>query len=546
MFHFVSKGRFGLVVLSLVLMVAAACGGGDAAPSITGADVQTAVKSALAAQPAAPGVTKAELEAAIRAQGGSQMTAADVKAAVDSAVAAMPAPRVDTAAIRPLIEQAVKSSVPEGTSAEEIKAMVQAAVTASTANVATRGELESTISKSIQDASAGALSAADVQRIVDASIDTLAAQVKAAAIVPPREQLAGKAAPTIADVTFEQQINAVLPGVPGGFTRVIVPKMQVPPATTGFDATLDANQTFIFPRGKRGHTAPYKGAWDSISWAFLTPFQFAPDLTLRQGVAIAFDMSEDQRTMLLHIDPDAVWHDGTSITAQQIKEAWEFGIAPGNSPGWGTVNRWLTVIGYEDASAGDRKDMPGLVAIDDKVLQLSMAIPTPTMPLKLARATLGLFKPDQVTNPDWEAAPIGVGPVEIKLNFETGETNFVKAANWWREPASVNIQMPVVPDGQTQFIMYENGEIDFIQQGRTAIPQAYENPKYADEIQHGSADGLTFWSYHVGKGPPLDDLNFRKALSHSIDMDLLVSAVFPGSQRMTRWCGLRWSAATRR
>jgi ABC-type transport system substrate-binding protein len=126
------------ILASIGLLAALSCAADEpAAPSITTADVQAAVKGALADAPAAPtgpsaaeiqtmvegavassmpaatdpaaiqrmveaavagvqtGVSKAELEAAIRAQAGTQVTAADVKALVDEVSASVEAVRAD-------------------------------------------------------------------------------------------------------------------------------------------------------------------------------------------------------------------------------------------------------------------------------------------------------------------------------------------------------------------------------------------------------------------------------------------------------------------
>ena len=71
-------------------------------------------------------------------------------------------------------------------------------------------------------------------------------------------------------------------------------------------------------------------------WIFMPPFHFASienNMELRQGFATGYSVSDDGIEYLLHINPDAIFQDGTKITAQAVKDAWEFAGMAGQ-PGW--------------------------------------------------------------------------------------------------------------------------------------------------------------------------------------------------------------------
>jgi len=510
-------------LLAIVLVATIACSSEEPAPAATNAaEIQSIVEAALKG---APGLSKADLEAAIKAQSAEQVTVADMKSAVDSAMAALPAPKIDTSAIRSLVEQAVAASVPEGTSPAEISRLVEAAVAAASKDAPTMGELEASIAKSLKDASADDLTAQDIQKIVNASVAALAASVADAASKAARAVAAAGAA-------------AELPAVRTGFSRVEIPPLVFDASNLEFPLLPGmrpaADQKIVFPwAAKKNGILPWNEGSQSGRttnlWTYMPLFQIDPNGSLAQGVALAYDVTDDGLSYIIHLDPEAIFHDGTPVTAADVKAAWEFASNPDYLPSWGgAADRVFKVIeGYPAVLDGSASEASGLEAIDDNTLRINLGTLDVLFPYKLGSTLAGIHKAhaQSLTDPDWDQHPIGVGPFAKTWDPASGGWLMFPQPNYWREPrGTVSIELIVVPDRQVQAIMYENEELDLWFPFPVSI---YLDPSHQFNKDLRKYPAAAMWGFVMDTNkPPFDDLNVRKAFAHGVDSQLNWNTAF--------------------
>ena len=174
-----------------------------------------------------------------------------------------------------------------------------------------------------------------------------------------------------------------------GFSRVTLPMLEPPPAGSIKSplALADSQELqYLYQSGpKEEVTPPFReGGGDRAHywWIFMPPFHFASianDMELRQGFATGYSVSDDGLEYLLHINPDAIFQDGTKITAAALKDAWEFAAYPDNQVGWGAILLHTRAIqGMSALEAGDATEASGLKVVDDHTLSITMEQFTPT------------------------------------------------------------------------------------------------------------------------------------------------------------------------
>ena len=256
-------------------------------------------------------------------------------------------------------------------------------------------------------------------------------------------------------------------------------------------------------------------------------FRFSPEGELLQGVAVGYDVNADATVFTIHIDPDAIFHDGAPVTAADVKAAWEFGGLPANQVSWGGSLLTLTQVqGFDAVASGDVEQATGLRAVGQRTLEISLDSPDPTWPLKLAVWMLGVFKADQAkADPDWERHPIGVGPFRATFDPETSDIDLTPAANWWRDkPFLERVELRFVGDLRTQLSMYEDGDADIIFAARQ--PTVHDR-RYIFHNDLVSVPDLSTWYFAFKtRAPPFDDVKVRAALAHATDMSAVVAAGF--------------------
>jgi len=366
----IAKTKVLVVILTLIAVFAAACAAEAPAP-VPAAEIRSMMQEAVAgaapatidpkeiqsiveaAVKAGPGVSKADLESAIKAQMGTQMTAADVKRVVDSAISAMPAPQIDIGAVRPLIEAAVAAAAPEGVSAAEIGRMVTAAVGAATKDVATRGELEASIAKSITDAAAGRLTADEVQKIVAASLVATEEAIEEATQAAKAADKAAQAA-----VIEAAAARTLAEGAPKAPDFRYIAKQQV--AGRYFDFVYDGPRPTTFnespaltrlvmsgalpPLEERipvaadvlvvplpDEVGAYGGTWRITNTRTSGPHAFgglgvqanADGETFIPNVVKSWTLSDDKKVYTFKLREGARWSDGAPFTTEDWRFAWE-------------------------------------------------------------------------------------------------------------------------------------------------------------------------------------------------------------------------------
>ena len=502
----------------------------------TAAEIQKLVSDSVAAALAAqPGLSRSDVESIVNSATAGQLSAEDVRKIVDDSVRALPVPEtLDLADVSRLVQSALPQ-LPETVSADEISRIVQAQVTAGLEDSLTRGDVEDLVAGAVTDAVGDQLSADDVKAIVESSLEATNKAIEEAAMAASDAAKAASGAAMAAEEAIQgvQQLSQIIPTPEPDTGIVRVAAAMPPPAFRG--ATV-ADQTLVFPiQSKRRGTAPNKeGSYILRSvdkWAYMPLFQFDPDGNLREGVADSYMVSDDGLTYTVFLKDEAVFHDGSSVTAADVKAAWEHGAFPENQISWGGSLQFLTkVVGIDAVASGDATVAAGLVAVDDKTLEITLKAPSPTWPLEMGTWLLGIYDADYAkANPEtkWQENPIGVGPYKLQWDPESGLIEVTPSDYWWGDPPVIQkITMPWVGDLQTQMIMYENGEADIIFGDLVRQPSAH-NPdhKFHGDLQKVKGSGMWYFAFDTAE-PPFDDINVRKALSHAVQMETAVHAVF--------------------
>ena len=117
--------------------------------------------------------------------------------------------------------------------------------------------------------------------------------------------------------------------------------------------------------GAARHFGPMDVGFGVVTGAlqYAMPFKALPDGTVAPYLVSSYEINDDATLYTLHIDPRAVWSDGSPVTASQIKAAWEWQTDPANA--WvegGLASIFLNgVVGFDAAADGEVDEIEGLV-----------------------------------------------------------------------------------------------------------------------------------------------------------------------------------------
>ena len=321
--------------------------------------------------------------------------------------------------------------------------------------------------------------------------------------------------------------------VPTATSVPIPPVFPVDPRTVvPAGVRLHDLQEITVPDGNRG-VAPWRdGGGQRIfsPWVYGTVYQINESGVIRPYIGISHTVNEDKTVWTVKLREDAVFQDGTPITAADFKTYWEHGAKPENIVVWGGASLSLgDILGWDELRAGGSTEAGGLVVIDDHTLEITTAMPAPTWPLSMAAWHTGISKFDQVlSDEEWFTWPIGAGPYKWTTDPDTRQ--YVAEADvsefWGPSPTIKKLHGLNISDNQVKVIMFENGELDLMKID-SATYEASLDPSHPFNplLKVTPYGGLWFIKNRIDMAP-LDDLLVRKALAHGADMRSIVKAVW--------------------
>ena len=297
------------------------------------------------------------------------------------------------------------------------------------------------------------------------------------------------------------------------------------------DLNLADEQVLNLPGRIRSGAAPWRdgGGNREFSMAvFGTLFQLSPKNDVVPWIASGWTVNDDLDVFTVTLRDDAVFQDGTPITAADVKAYWEHGAKPENIVGWGGASLTIGEIkGWDELRKGDVTESEGLVVIDDQTLEITLSLPFPTWPFAMSAWHTGISKLDQVlADENWWQYPVGAGPFSLTIDPDSGLTVVSSGAQWWGEDSVLDrMVLENIPDAQVQVIMFENSELDMMKLDSPTYSAAL-NPSHPFNplLKTTPYGGLWYFIAHVAR-PPLEDLFVRKALASAVDMRTILTAV---------------------
>lgn len=271
--------------------------------------------------------------------------------------------------------------------------------------------------------------------------------------------------------------------------------------------------------------------WLSLWWA--SPMYVDKNGEVQPYVFEEWAPNDDFTVWTFKISPDAVFSDGSPITAEDVKGTWDLMAHPLTKHQ--RIDLSMSgVVGFDDVINGDAQEMTGIVVKDAQTVEVTLAAPDPIFYQKVASHLICPAKISQARGADGEEVPewwhpkngvVVSGPfMPESMDLDRGELVFVRNPNFFGPtPKLDKIIITSVEDPQTATTMLQNAEADAHSELLT--------PTMVDDLgaDFGSGPlmpkGHQFW-FHA-HNEPTNDINVRKALIMAVNSEELFEAAFP-------------------
>jgi len=246
-------------------------------------------------------------------------------------------------------------------------------------------------------------------------------------------------------------------------------------------------------------------------------------------LAESFEVSEDGSEYTIHLRENAVWHDGTPVTAQDVEMSFRLhghpdvaSIIAGNYKG---------IKGMEAYMAGEADSVEGLQIVDDKTIKF--VLEEPSAPFinnlnyfVLPSHILGDVPPAELeTHPYFDAPTVGAGAYKFVgyepdqyMEFEAFEDFYLGAPKIKRLIYSIGTQ-------DVLLAQLQKDELDFV-----AVPPAeVERVKSLYDISFTSLPGSGAQVMHFNlEKPYLQDKRVRQAMAYALPRADIIEPLYFG------------------
>lgn len=265
---------------------------------------------------------------------------------------------------------------------------------------------------------------------------------------------------------------------------------------------------------------------------------WGPELEVEPRAATGWWSNDDATEWTFVLRADATFHDGSPVTAGDVKAAWELAVT--NDV---TAHHLRDVRGYQALRGGDAHGLDGVRALSKRRLRVTLSRPNADFPAVVAHPALAPI-PEAAWEKDPKAfrdEPIGNGPFAVSEPWVRGQ--FVRASRFeaWRNGDRPELGEVVfqITDLDTAFVAFQQGRIDFTELPPGALDTAIDRYGRSEDgytgpgVLTGDVPVLYFLGFTMDRSP-VDRAEVREAVSLAIDRESLVRSLREGNLRVAR------------
>lgn len=251
-------------------------------------------------------------------------------------------------------------------------------------------------------------------------------------------------------------------------------------------------------------------------------YRIGPENTPVPGMAASYEVSEDGTVYTFKLREDALWSNGTPVTAHDFVYAWKRAINPETQAIYSylmlDIKNAANVQTEGDPLFG-KVDKIGIKALNDFTLEVQLNAPIPYF---LSLTTYAPFFPlnEEFTEAQGdqyalEAANMIYNGPFIMESWQHGQGwTFAKNENYWDKDAVklTKITQKIVKDTATAVNLYEAGEIDTTELSSEYVAQYKDSPEYSTFLKPN-----TYFIRMNHENKFLGNKNIRKAIDMAWD-----------------------------
>ena len=279
-------------------------------------------------------------------------------------------------------------------------------------------------------------------------------------------------------------------------------------------------------------------SFDVVSNLMVGLTQYTEKLSCAPACAKSWEITDGGKRYLFHLRNDVVWTDGKPVRAQDFEYAWKRLLNPATAAQYSFF--LYDIVNAFEYATGKLKDpaQVGVKALDDHTLEVRLKKPAayfiyltafcPTLP---ERQDVVEKWGDRWTEP---GHIVTNGPFMLDRWAHEYKIELVANPRYFEgKPRLRRIKMFMVPEQSTAFALYENNELDYVDNRSFSTPDV-ERFRHSPEYRTIALLRSNYVGFNVNKAPFTNEL-VRRAIAMSLDR-----SVFPKILRRGELPAISW------
>src|SRR5690554_438302 len=241
-------------------------------------------------------------------------------------------------------------------------------------------------------------------------------------------------------------------------------------------------------------------------------------------------VNDDATVFTFHLHEGVPFHDGSILTAGDVKYSFERVVDPATAGPltWVFVDAGIT--GAAEFAAGDADVISGISVLDDLTVQISLDAPYAMLLYHLAMPAAHVV-PQAVASElgaDFSNSPVGTGPFMLGDRVRDSSLDLVAFDDYFAGRANIDgVHYRIITDSLIRWEEFLAGNLDTVGIPDAIFNDVVGNPAYEDMIIQQAELATFYWAFNQ-RVEELANPLVRRALAMAIDRQAILDGPYNG------------------
>ena len=248
------------------------------------------------------------------------------------------------------------------------------------------------------------------------------------------------------------------------------------------------------------------------------------------NLAESWDISDDGLEYTFHLRKGVKFHNGNDLTAEDVAYTFHRLLTVEGATNTEFIDQ---IKGADELYKKEAQELEGMEVIDDYTFKITLKEAYAGFLACLSAPGVSIYDSEatEAAGDQFGLDPeltVGTGP--FKFHSWTLNDQIILTANedYWKGASALpGIVIKVVPDTETQTMMFESGQLDIIDLDFVQDSADHFIETYPDQIISGPRVGITYFTMNENQ-EPFGDVRVRKAVQMAIDRQKILDALYGG------------------